>query len=144
MVEIQVGRMKIPEGAAMISEGITGTCDFVVSKEDTAAAVGSGTLEVLATPRVAALMEMTAWKSIEKELEEGSTTVGVLLSLKHLAPTPVGGTVHFESFLEKVNARELTFRLTARDDAGMIAQAEHKRFVVDSVRFQKKAEGRLD
>lgn len=127
----------------MICEGITGKHEMVVLAEDTARAVGSGTLEVLATPRVAALMELTAWKSIEKELEEGSTTVGTMLSLQHLAPTPVGGRVWCESRLEHVNGRELTFHLTAGDDSGVIAQAEHKRFLVDSDRFQKKAEGRL-
>lgn len=127
----------------MICEGITGRCELVVSPKDTAAAVGSGTLEVLATPRVAALMEMTAWKSVEKELEEGSTTVGTMLSLEHLAPTPVGGAVWCESRLLKAEGRELTFRLTAGDASGIIARSEHKRFIVDSVRFQKKAEGRL-
>lgn len=127
----------------MICEGITGRCELVVSKEDTAAAVGSGTLDVLATPRVAALMEMAAWKSVGEELEEGSTTVGTMLSLEHLAPTPVGGSVWCESVLETVNGRELTFRLTASDQTGVIARAEHKRFIVDIDRFQKKAEGRL-
>ena len=126
----------------MIHEDIAGYYEFVVSEEDTAAAVGSGTLYVLATPRVAALMEMTAWKSLGNGLEEGCTTVGTWLSLEHLAPTPIGGTVTFESRLVKIDGRELTFSITARDAFGTIAQAEHKRVIVDSARFQKKADGR--
>lgn len=121
---------------------IAGYYEYAVKEEDTAAAVGSGTLRVLATPRVAAFMEMTAWKSIENELEEGCTTVGTRLCLEHLAPTPVGGTVTFESRLDKQDGRELTFSITARDSIGIIARAEHKRVIVDSTRFQEKAEGR--
>lgn len=127
----------------MICEGITGKYELVVSEEDTAAAMGSGTLNVLATPRMAALMEMTAWKSLGDGLEHGCTTVGTWLSLEHLAPTPVGGIVRCESRLECINGRELTFRLTASDDSGLIGRAEHKRVIVDSARFQKKADGRL-
>lgn len=127
----------------MVKEGIIGICEMVVRVEDTAAAVGSGTLNVLATPRVAALMEQTAWESLGDELDEGSTTVGTLLSLSHLAPTPVGGTVRCESRLERAEGRELTFVLTASDESGVIARAEHKRVIVDCDRFQKKAEQRL-
>lgn len=127
----------------MITKGLRGTNEVSVSAEDTASAMGSGTLDVLATPRIAAWMEMTAWKSLGDELEEGKSTVGTLLSLEHLAPTPVGAAVRCESLLEEINGRELTFTLSAFDNSGLIAQASHKRVIIDNERFLKKAEGRL-
>lgn len=127
----------------MIQTGIKGQETMIVTAADTALAVGSGTLEVLATPKVAALMEQTAWKSIDSELEEGTSTVGTLLSLQHLSPTPVGGSVRCESELTAVNGRELTFQLSAYDNAGLIATAEHKRFLIYKERFLKKASERI-
>jgi len=126
----------------MIKTGIKGQESMIVTADDTALAVGSGTLEVLATPRIAALMEMTAWKSIDHELEEGTSTVGTLLSLQHLAPTPAGSAVRCESELTEVNGRELTFLLTAYDNAGVIARAEHRRVIITTDRFLKKAAAR--
>ena len=123
----------------MICEGLCGKNEMIVTPADTAAVMGSGTLDVLATPRVAALMEMTAWQSLGDELEAGSTTVGTMLSLRHLAPTPVGRTVRCESKLEKIDGRELTFSLLVYDQSGLIADAQHKRVIVDSARFTAKA-----
>ncbi|MCC8024938.1 MAG: thioesterase family protein [Clostridium sp.] len=128
----------------MISKGLIGKSELIVSEQDTAAAVGSGTLNVLATPKVAALMELTAWKSLGDGLEEGATTVGTFLSLSHLAPTPVGARVQCESCLEEINGKELTFRLTASDGSGIIARAEHKRVIVNTARFLSKAESRTN
>lgn len=126
----------------MIQTGIKGQQEMTVTATDTALAAGSGTLEVLATPKVAALMEQTAWKSINSELEEGTSTVGTFLSLQHLSPTPVGASVRCESELIAVNGRELTFQLSAYDNAGLIATAEHKRFIIFTERFLKKASER--
>lgn len=127
----------------MLQTGIKGQEQMTVTASDTALAVGSGTLEVLATPKIAALMEETAWKSINHELDESTSTVGTSLSLQHLSPTPVGAVVRCESELTEVNGRELTFHLTAYDNAGVIAKAEHKRFIIFTERFLKKAAGRV-
>ncbi len=127
----------------MIQIGIKGQENMVVGASDTALAAGSGTLEVLATPRVAALMEMTAWKSVSGELEPGTSTVGTWLSLEHLAPSPVGASIHCESELTAVNGRELAFAITACDNTGVIARAEHKRVIITTERFLKKASGRI-
>ncbi len=127
----------------MIQIGIKGQEDMIVTATDTASAVGSGTLEVLATPRVAALMEMTAWKSVSSELEPGASTVGTWLALEHLAPSPVGASIHCESELTEINGRELTFTVIACDNTGIIAKAEHKRVIITADRFLKKAAGRI-
>lgn len=74
----------------MLKTGIKGFRELMVTGENTASALGSGRLCVLATPALAGLVERTCWESVEPLLEEGETTVGTALAIKHLAPTPVG------------------------------------------------------
>lgn len=101
--------------------------------------MGSGTLDVFATPAMIALMEQTAWKSVESELEEGTGTVGTHLEVSHDAPTPLGMEVTCESVLTAVNGRELTFEVKAYDERGMIGKGIHKRFIIKEERFMEKA-----
>lgn len=123
--------------------GITGTDSLVVTEADTALAQGSGTLRVLATPALIALMERTAWHSIADQLEEGQTTVGTAMDMEHTAPTPVGMTVTCESKLVAVDRRALMFEITAHDERGPVATATHSRFIVDADKFQAKANAKL-
>lgn len=123
----------------MLQTGIKGYQEITVTAEDTAKAYKSGTLDVLATPRMAALMEETAWKSVAEELEAGMGTVGIRLELDHLAPTPVGMKVYCESALEKADGRKLVFSVTAKDERGEIGRAVHERFIVEEEKFQNKA-----
>lgn len=120
--------------------GIKGTATLTVTEADTALAQGSGTLQVLATPALIALMERAAWESIADELEDGQTTVGTAMDMQHTAPTPVGMTVVCESELVAQDRRALTFKLTASDERGPIASATHGRFIVDAEKFQRKAD----
>ena len=77
--------------------GIKGTKVIQVTKEMTAKAMGSGELEVYATPAMISLMENTAYTSVADYLEEGEGTVGTLMNVKHLSATPVGMEVRCES-----------------------------------------------
>ena len=74
----------------MLEAGIKGTKEIMVTNENTAKMMGSGTLDVFATPAMIALMENTAYESVASELEEGSGTVGTALNVKHVAATPAG------------------------------------------------------
>ena len=78
----------------MLEAGLRGTATVAVTPANTARAMGSGTLEVFATPALAALAEQTCWQSVAPELEPGSGTVGAKLSLEHTAPTPGGDARH--------------------------------------------------
>ena len=98
--------------------GIKGNCELVVTDEISAKTMGSGTLDVLATPAMVALMEKTAWTSIQDKLEEGSGTVGISMNITHDAPTPLGMKVHCESELIAVDGRKLTFKVEAFDEKG--------------------------
>lgn len=128
----------------MLQTGLKGYQEITVTTEDTAKVYKSGTLEVLATPRMAALMEETAWKSVAEHLDAGMGTVGIRLELDHLAPTPVGMRVYCESVLENVDGRKLTFSIIAKDEKGEIGKAQHERFIIEEVKFQNKANQKND
>ena len=85
--------------------------------------MGSGTLDVFATPALVALAEKTCWQSVAPALEAGSGTVGTKLELEHTAPTPVGMTVTCHSELVAVEGRKLTFKVTLADEKGPVAAA---------------------
>lgn len=127
----------------MLKAGIKGIQKTKVNEANSALAMGSGTLKVFATPAMVALMEETAWKSIAPHLEEGSGSVGTALSIRHTAATPLGMEVTCESELLSVDGRKLTFRVTARDEAGLIGEGEHERFIVKDEAFQAKADSKL-
>ena len=128
----------------MLTTGIKGKQELVVTKENTAKAMGSGTLEVFATPAMIALMEKTAYESVAPELEEGSGTVGTALNVKHVAASPVGMKITCESELVKVDGRALTFSVKAYDEKALIGEGEHERFIIYNEKFQAKADAKLE
>ena len=128
----------------MLETGIKGTGTVTVNEENTAKAMGSGTLDVFATPALIALMEETCWRSVANELEEGCGTVGTLLEIKHTAPTPVGMKVTCESVLTEVDGRRLVFEVTAHDAKGVVGEGSHERFIIQNEKFQAKANAKRD
>lgn len=122
-----------------IVPGLRFTVEATVGESDTARALGSGTLPVLATPRMAALMEEAAWRSVAPYLEAGESSVGVSLTLQHVSATPVGLRVCVESELTAAEGRKLRFAIKAFDEAGPIGEAEHERVVIAERRFMDKA-----
>ena len=98
----------------------------------------SGTVDVLATPRVVALCEEAAVAAREGPLPAGHTTVGMRVQLDHLQPTPVGATVEAEAVLEKVEGRRLTFTVSASDARGLVAAGKVTRVLVELDRFMAK------
>ena len=120
------------------------TIEAKVTENDTAKVFGSGELEVLATPKMIALMEMASYKCIADELEEGTTTVGTYLDVKHLAATPVGMGVRVESTLTSAEGRKLTFSVKAYDESGIIGEGTHERFIVYSEKFTAKTYAKLN
>ena len=128
----------------MINVGIVGEAKETVNENNIAKTLRSGELNVYATPAMIALMEEVAYKSVAPELEEGCGTVGTMMNIKHVAATPVGMKVTCETELVKVDGRALTFSVKAYDECGLIGEGEHERFIVDDVKFQSKANGKLN
>lgn len=122
-----------------LETGIRGEQSVLVTEANTAKTMGSGTLEVFATPALVALAEKTCWQSVAPALEEGSGTVGTKLDLEHTAPTPLGMTVTCHSELIAVEGRKLTFRVQLEDEKGPVGGGTHERFVINEAKFAAKA-----
>ena len=126
----------------MLEAGIRGRQSVAVTPENTAKTMGSGTLNVFATPALVALAEKTCWMSVADALDEGCSSVGTKLELEHTAPTPVGMTVTCHSELVAVEGRKLTFKVTLADEKGPVGGGTHERFVIFEEKFAAKAEAK--
>ena len=115
-----------------------GTVTVKVTKENGASSMGSGTLDVFATPSMIALMENAACKAIEKFLKEGESTVGTGIDVKHTKATPLGDEVTATATLTAVEGRKLTFEVTASDSVGEIGKGLHERFIINIEKFLSK------
>jgi len=127
----------------MLRTGIARMMTDVVTEENTAGSLGSGSLAVYGTPAMILLVEKTAVALLEGHLEEGMTSVGTRLDVEHLAPTPVGGKVSCAVTLIKIEERKLTFRVLVEDQTGIIGKGIHERFLVNAEKFQAKADSRV-
>jgi len=119
--------------------GVSAVVELAVTAADTAPALGSGDVEVLATPRVLALAEEATVRAVAAELDLGQTTVGTRVELDHLAATPAGRTVRAEARLVEVDGRRLVFDVSAHEGATLIARGRVERVVVDRQRFLDRA-----
>ena len=113
--------------------------NITVTDEATAAKMKSGSLDVLATPCMVALMEQAASELCDKFVPEGISTVGTALNISHLAPTCVGGKVRSVATLTAFDGRKACFDVEAYDDAGLIGKGTHERFTIKIESFMKKA-----
>lgn len=117
--------------------------ELTVGLGDTAEALGSGDVPVLATPRLVALCEEASCRALDGVLPPGRTSVASRVQFDHLAPVAVGDTVSAEATLAKVEGRRLTFtvaaHLRADDRAGLVGVGRVTRVIVDRDAFLQKA-----
>jgi len=111
---------------------------LIVEREHTAKELGSGSVEVLATPMLIALMEAAALDAVQGYLAEGWTTVGTRVEVEHMRATPLGGRVTAEATLIKRADRVLEFTVLAWDGFGAVGQGIHTRVLIDRDRFMAK------
>lgn len=123
-----------------IEAGLRGTATMVVTAADTAMAMGSGSVEVLATPRVVALCEEATCVALTGQLPDGWSSVGVRVELDHLRATLVGAAVSADAVLDEVDGRRLMFTVSAADEKGPIAAGRVVRATVEVQRFMEKAQ----
>ncbi len=122
-----------------LSPGLQAKVELLVSDADTAQALGSGDVPVLATPRVVALVEAATVAATTRTLAPGQTTVGVRVELDHKAATPVGRRVVAEAVLSGVDGRTLTFDVVVHDGEVVAAQGTVTRILVDRQKFVDRA-----
>jgi predicted thioesterase len=119
-------------------DSIKATVNDIVTDNNTALSVGSGSLAVYATPAMLALIEKAACEALNGILDEAETTVGTLLNVKHIAATPVGMKVSATAELIERDGRRLVFKVEANDECGKIGEGIHERFIVNSEKFISK------
>lgn len=120
--------------------GLKGEAQTTVTLSNTAKAMGSGQLEVFATPAMVALMEEAAVNALQ--LPAGQSSVGTSLNIKHNAATPLGSIVKATAELIDIDRRRLVFNVEAYDEAGQIGVGKHERFIIDAEPFLAKAQTR--
>ena len=127
----------------MITKGLTYTVEITVEDRDTAKALGSGELDVLATPRMVALMEEASSKCIKAELSEDESSVGTLLEIKHVSATPVGMRAKATAEVIDIDGRRVVFDVRAEDEKGLIGEGKHERFIINKEKFVEKTYQKL-
>ena len=122
----------------MLEVGLKHSIKTNVMEKDTAKEIGSGGLNVFATPALIALMENAAFNCVETEMEEGYSTVGISVNMKHLKASAVGDEVECIATLTAIDDKKLTFEIIASTDDKLIGKCTHERFIINSERFMSK------
>ena len=111
-----------------------------VTLERVAAQLGSGSLQVYATPAMVAFVEQTCRKLVEPHLPEGMTTVGIALTVRHIAPTPLGGKVSIQAEIVLIEKNVISFHTEVWDEIEKIGEVAHKRAVIEIDRFNARVQ----
>ena len=117
--------------------GVIGHQTKIVEKKDTASQFESGLANVYATPAMIALMEKTAFKSIEHLLPDGYSTVGIFIKVQHLKASLPGAIITCKSEVIKTDGKKIFFEISAFDEKGIIGKSDHTRYLINSEEFIK-------
>ena len=112
---------------------------LVVDESKLACNVGSGLVKVYATPMMIAAMEHCAATLLQQFLDEGETSVGIMISTTHDAATPLGMNVSIDATIVEVKGKKVVFEIIAKDEKDIIGKATHARFIVIKDKFEAKA-----
>jgi len=118
--------------------GARGDQTILVTDDLTALEMGSGSLPVLATPAMIALMEGAALTAIDSLLDEGQSSVGIEITVRHLAATPVGEEITASAIVTQIDGKRVTFEVRAWDRNELIGEGTHMRYLIDEVRFMSR------
>ena len=118
--------------------------EYIVREQDTAITFDSGGLEVLATPMLICSAERSCKNLVDPLLEPGQGTVGTLVNIRHLAPTPVGMKYRCECEVIAVEGRMIRFHVELHDETELIGEGIHERYVINNSRFMDKVNHKLE
>lgn len=122
----------------IIKPGMTNEETFTVEKKHLATHVGSGSARVLATPWMIGFMERTSHLLIVRHLPEGYSSVGVMVNIRHLAPSLLGSTVKATAKVISVEGSRVSLKIQAQDEVELIGEGSHDRFIIEVDRFMKR------
>ncbi len=120
----------------VIGSQFTAQCEVTLAL--TAQSMGSGDMEVFATPSMIALMESAAMQCLSQFIDTEDSSVGISVNSTHIKATPLGATVQAIATITAVDGRKVSFEIEAKDNEGMIGRATHDRFVVNREKFISK------
>ncbi|MCL2766944.1 MAG: thioesterase family protein [Peptococcaceae bacterium] len=123
---------------AEISPGRTATVRSTVSQSNTAKTVGSGSMDVFATPMMIALMEQAACECLAACLKPEQTSVGTKINVTHTAASPLGEKITATAVIESVDGRRIEFAVSASDSKGEIGRGSHTRVLVNQDEFLER------
>jgi predicted thioesterase len=126
-----------------LKQGLVGQAALVVGEDHTAPRVGSGRVHVLATPVMINLIEAAALAAVEHLLPPGHQSLGTVLSVRHIAATPVGMRVVATAEVIEIDGRTIRFRVEARDERELIGDGTHERVVVNVAKFDQRIQRKL-
>jgi predicted thioesterase len=121
---------------SQITPGLHGELTLAVTADQTAKHLGSGGVDVFATPAMVALMERTSLGVIDPLLDEGTMSVGIEVHVRHLRATPLGQQVRARAEVIEVDGARVTFKVEAWDETQKIGEGTHKRAIVELARFE--------
>lgn len=130
------------DAAEYIKAGMEKAALSEVTQENTARSMGSGSMDVYATPAMTALMEQAAAELAQENLPEGWTSVGIALSIEHTSATPIGVLTRAVAKVTAVEGRKISYEVKAFDESGEIGHGTHERFAVEAEKFMAKAQSK--
>ncbi len=122
--------------------GMNAEQEFLVEEQYTAGYVGSGSMNVLATPSLVAFVERVAYNLLQESLPNGASNVGSYVEMHHLTPSPAGSIVRVICQVEEINGHKIQLKFEAWDTWEKIAEGLHSRVVIDASRFIYKLENK--
>lgn len=112
---------------------------YTVTENNTAKFMGSGDLDVLATPSLVAFMENAAKNYLNSFLTEDLGSVGSNININHIAPTLVGKKIIITGKITQViKDKIIIFSLEAFENDKKIGDAEHTRVIINNEKFISK------
>lgn len=123
-----------------IKVGIVGEGSDEVTRQKSAAHIGSGDVGVYATPQMVLLVERTSHDLLAEYLSPGQVSVGIEIELKHLAPTPIGDSVRARCEVTEVNGNRIRLHAEMWDSEELVGVADHRRVIIEVKRFLERVE----
>lgn len=111
---------------------------FLVEEEHSAKHIGSGASRVMATPWMIAFMERVSHRLLAGSLPLGYSSVGVMINVRHVAPTPVGKNIRVRTEIIGIEGLRVVFQVDAWDDYELVGSGTHERFIIDTERFLRR------
>ncbi len=128
--------------AHLLRVGLIGEATILADESQSALTLGSGSISVFATPAMLALMENAAVRALEPVLDDGYSSVGIDVNIRHTSATPLGETIIAVAEVTRVEDRRVTFEVRAWDDREMIGEGTHVRFIINVERFLERLQDR--